>query len=584
MFQQVADFLTCFFFFALLHADFTNCAKFFQHPDDFSPTVDYDFVVAGGGTAGLVVATRLGENPKWKILIIEAGPSNDDVFATHVPGLSPGPEIDWNYTTTRQTHLNGRDMEYSQAKILGGCSSHNGMIYTRGSKDDWDRWADLSGNEDFRWDKILPLMMKGERFTQDIENQPVEGRFDPTVHGLHGKLSVTVSPLNVTNPFNDLLLQVTEDPGMNDEFPFLLDLNGGRPLGIGWRPATMTHNGERSSSATAYLGTTNDNVHVLLNTFVTRVLPAGDNKTDFRVVEFAADPQSPRVQVKARKEVIVAGGVIGSPQILLKSGIGKREELEAVGIKTLVNNPAVGKNFSDHAMVPAEFDTSLPTTDYDIDAAIAEWNKTHMGPASHSGHLNHVVWVRLPKNVSLGAADPTGGEDSPHIELSLVSINARTPEMIATESEGTVLRVSTVNLHPISRGSITLNSSDPFSYPLIDVNLLAQDLDYVILREALRSAQRLFSAPSFESPVKDVISPPANVTSDDELDAYIRSKVTAWIHGVGSLSMSPHGTSHGAVDPDFRVKGTQGLRVVDASIIPSTASEIGIRVFLYRRA
>lgn len=123
-------------------------------------------------------------------------------------------------------------------------------------------------------------------------------------------------------------------------------------------------------------------------------------------------------------------------------------------------------------------------------------------------------------------------------------------------------------------GSITLNSSDPFSYPLIDVNLLAQDLDYVILREALRSAQRLFSAPSFESSVKAVISPPANVTSDDELDAYIRTKVTAWIHGVGSLSMSPHGTSHGAVDPDFRVKGTQGLRVVDASIIVRTSNFI----------
>jgi choline dehydrogenase-like flavoprotein len=125
----------------------------------------------------------------------------------------------------------------------------------------------------------------------------------------------------------------------------------------------MTHSGERSSSATAYLSTTNDNVHVLLNTHVTRVLPVRDSKTDFRIVEFAADSQGPRMQVEATKEVIVAGGVIGSPQILMKSGIGKQEELEAVGIKTLVNNPAVGKNFSDHAKVTALFGTNFPTTE-----------------------------------------------------------------------------------------------------------------------------------------------------------------------------------------------------------------------------
>jgi choline dehydrogenase-like flavoprotein len=121
-------------------------------------------------------------------------------------------------------------------------------------------------------------------------------------------------------------------------------------------------------------------------------------------------------------------------------------------------------------------------------------------------------------------------------------------------------------------GSITLNSSDPFAHPLIDVNLLAQDLDFVILREALRSAQRLFSAPSFQSSIKAVILPPTNATSDDELDIYIQSDVVPWIHGVGSLSMSPHGTNWGAVDPDFRVKGTQGLRVVDSSIIASTSN------------
>ncbi|KAJ3567077.1 hypothetical protein NP233_g6592 [Leucocoprinus birnbaumii] len=557
---------------------------------------DFDFIVVGGGTAGSVVATRLGENPRFKILVIEAGPSNSEVFATRVPGLWPtlaNTRIDWNYTTTPQGGINGNVVGYPRARVLGGCSSHNSMVYTRGSRDDWDGYANVTQNKDLVWENVLPVMLKTERLTKPTP----AGHLDPSIHGKSGKLSVSAPYTNIS--FNDILLTASAE--LNEEFPFLLDMNDGRPIGTGelvnagvecqtkltlrccfagWIQSTIDH-GERMSAATAYLEKAGDNVHVLLNTQVTRLLTVGHSGLDFRGVELATSANSPRTRLVANKEVILSGGTINTPHLLLNSGIGSRQDLAKVGIRALVDNPSVGRNLSDHTSTSVAFSARTQSTDFDQQAAMQQWNETRTGPLSQSLVTNQITWVRLPSNAepfSSGTVDPSGGPNSPHIEIIYIALPSDTPAtttsaLQTTAGSGNVtIQILLVDLHPISRGSITLNSSNPFDHPLIDFGIFTEPVDIAIAREGIRSTRRLFAAPGLNNTVFGSVSPAANVTSDEDLEAFVRSASAPFGHALGTAAMSPRGASWGVVDPDFTVKGTSGLRIVDASVIPRTPS------------
>ncbi|KAF5349692.1 hypothetical protein D9756_008774 [Leucocoprinus leucothites] len=366
--------------------------------------------------------------------------------------------------------------------------------------------------------------MKSERLVMDSENQSEDGHLDPSIHA--------------------------------------------------WAQYTSDNNATRSSSATAYVEPSKDNLHVLLNTYVTRVLPA-EGTADFRGVEFAADAQSERKQLRANKEVIIAGGVIGTPQILLNSGIGPREELDAVGVRTIVNNPSVGKNFTDQVYTNMMFNTTIQDTDFDLETALAEWNANRTGPLIMPSNLkNQIVWVRFTDN-EIPFVDPTPGENSPHVEFYFSQISSHPgftngevpPEAIPTVANLTTIQLALINLHPTSRGTITLNNSDPFAYPNVDPGLLSGDTDFAVLREGIKSVQRLFSAPVFAESVFGSVYPPGSLTTDEELDAFVRAEAAPYLHGGSSASMSPRGASWGVVDPDFRVKQTTGLRIVDASVL-----------------
>ncbi|KAF9445057.1 GMC oxidoreductase [Macrolepiota fuliginosa MF-IS2] len=534
-------------------------------------TESFHLDTRGGGNAGSVVAARLSENQDFKILVVEAGPSNEEIPVSQIPGLSHdigvyGTRVDWNYTMTPQTHVNGRADTYPRAMMLGGCTSHNEMMYTRGSRDDYDRWASVTGDDNLAWDNIFHYILKvGPPLSLSEVNH-----YDPAVHGVNGTLE-TSAPYYL-HPFNDVLFEAIKE--QSDEFPYLVDMNGGRPIGMGWDHDTIS-GGYRSSSATAYLAPSGDNVHILLNTRVTRILPTtNSNGTDIRKIEFTTSPDGPRSTLTAKKELILSGGVTNTPQILLNSGIGPSDELEALNISTLINNPSVGKNFSDQPAVPLGFTTNLPTDDFNVTEALAQWHDSHTGRLATSPHLSPLGWVRFPDSANPfqdGSPDPTGGPDTPHVEIFFRNITA-----LPSSTDGNASIIAyVVNINPVSRGSITLASSSPFDAPLIDPNFLAEPIDTAIILEGIRSALRLFSAQAFSGVVFGTNSPAPNANgtlTDEVIVDFIQHNATPFIHGVASCSMGPHGADWGVVDPEFKVRGVTGLRIVDASVIPVVPS------------
>ncbi|KAJ7624521.1 aryl-alcohol-oxidase from pleurotus Eryingii [Roridomyces roridus] len=551
------------------------------------PGLNYDFVIIGGGAAGNVVANRLTENPNFQVLVIEAGPSNEGILEEQVPALAlnlyaeDSPYL-WPYMTTPQVGANNASQRFLRGRILGGGTGVNEMFYSRGSSDDFDRYANVSGDQGWSWDAMLPYFLKNEKWVAPADHHNETGQFDPKFHNFTGMNSVSLAGYQW--PMFSRVIQTTQE--MPDEFPFNLDYNSGNTIGVGWVQYTIG-NGTRSSSASSCLGPqfmNRTNLHVLVNTQVSRVLPAtsGKGKTPhFNRVEFSQDLKSALFVATASKEVILSAGAIGTPHILMNSGIGDKKTLTKLGIKSLIDLPSVGQNFTEQPLVPNSwFANSTDTyenfnneTQLDIDLAM--WNQSRTGPlVSPIGQ--HLAFLRFPKeNSSIFETreDPSAGPNTGHYELEIANgIGLLTP---IPAGGGHFISVQTVCAAPASRGSVTLNTThpSPFNSPLIDPALLMDSYDLFALKVAIQQAVKFLSADAWQGYVLEPLDDLAQaLTSDEALEAYIRQTVVANEHPVGTAAMSPKNADWGVVDPDLLMKKATGLRIIDASIMPYVPS------------
>ncbi|TFK26032.1 pyranose dehydrogenase [Coprinopsis marcescibilis] len=534
--------------------------QFADLPNSLAP---YDFIIAGGGTAGCVLASRLSENSKFNVLLIEAGPDTKDAIELLVPNY-PGPKDNlknfvWPYISTPQPGLNNRTTPVTRGHGLGGSSAINGMVYTRGSADDYDNWARVTGDKGWSWDALQPYIKRHERWLPPAGGRSVDGQYDPTVHGYNGNVGVSL-PWSGSTEHDRRAIKNAE---YQKEFPFRLDVNGGTPIGVTWKQSTIA-NGERSSAAAAYIGKDvreRPNLTVVLGTYITRVLPVKDSKRrlDLRTVEIAprTGGATDTRTITATKELILTAGVIGSPQILMNSGIGNRDELTALGITSILHLPDVGEGLTDHVAAGAAWTAKVPPMPT-IDPAVSweMWQKNRTGP--HTEMFSHqILWARVPSDSPIlkKYKDPSTGPKSPHIEMPL--------------SDGTGPPMANICLlTPHSRGSVKLASSNPFDHPKIDLNLFGHPFDMEAMKEGVKILKRFYSGPAWEGYITGFVGPDPDTLTDAEFEKRIKDTAITFFHPVGTASMSSKGSKRGVVDGELRVKGASGLRIIDSSVFP----------------
>jgi choline dehydrogenase len=505
----------------------------------------YDFIVTGAGSAGCAVAGRLSEDGKFRVLLLEAG-GRDTYPWIHVPlgyhKTFVNPRVNWMFESEPEAELNGRTLYQPRGKVLGGTSSINGMVYMRGNHADYDEWRQR-GCEGWDYDSVLPYFKKAE----DQERGPDE------FHGTGGPLKV--SDHRWTSP----LAKALHDAAVEAGIPANPDFNGAKQEGVGYYQTTIG-NSRRWSSAKAYLKPARGRANLTVETkaHATRVLIEGGKAVG---VEYHT-PGGLRV-AKARREVVVSGGVYGSPQLLMLSGLGPAEHLQHHGIKVVRDMPGVGSHLHDHFNTYVSFKCAQPVTMNDLAlsfprrvAAAAQYAFSGSGPLATMG-----LFVG-----ALVRSDPR--LERPDLQINMFSwstLNRLRTGVVPHPFSA--FSLSPVHLRPEGRGTVRLKSPDPLAAPEIRFNFLKSRYDYQALIEGTRICRKIAQQPALKPFVVEEVAPGPQVASEEELIADIRNRGVSNLHPVGTCRMGREVDA--VVDPQLRVHGIAGLRVADASIMPS---------------
>lgn len=504
-----------------------------------------DYVIVGAGSGGAVLINRLSEDPNATVEVIEAGGWDTSPWI-HMPmgyfRLMQTLKLDWGYYTVPQKHVNNRTMFVPRAKSVGGCTTVNGMIYTRGHRTDYDHWAQL-GNKGWDYDSILPYMKRAENWG---------GGGDEEVHGFDGPLKTTRNPIEAEPcvAYRDACIQAG--------IPYNEDLNGGDQYGVGPCDGTV-RDGIRSSVSRCYITPIKHRKNLTVHTkaMASKIIVKNGRAVG---VEFIQGRQ--KKTVWADKEVLLCGGTFNSPHLLQLSGIGDPEHLRSIDVDVVHDLPGVGQNLQDHLASSVKQGLSKPvsllgqTKPYAAALALLQYYTSGSGPvAGHGVEVMSFIKTR---------PDLIAPDVQTHFNNIMYKDHGR--EIINVEGCMPYFNIS----RPQSRGTVMARSNDPFKLPELDPNFLSVPDDLRVLRDALKVTREILAQPAFDAIRGDEYLPGKGVVSDADLDEYIKDDCNSVYHPVGTCKMGSD--TMAVVDDELRVRGVEGLRVVDASVMPTLTS------------
>ena len=511
------------------------------------PELSADYVIVGAGSAGCVLANRLSKDPSIKVVLMEAGGRDWNPWI-HIPvgyfKTMHNPSVDWCYRTEPDPGLNGRRLDWPRGKVLGGSSSLNGLLYVRGQPQDYDRWQQM-GNAGWGWDHVLPLFKRSENQERGADE----------FHGDQGPLSV--SNMRLQRPICDAWVAAAQEAG----YPFNSDYNGAAQEGVGYFQLTA-RNGRRCSAAVAFLNPIRNrpNLTILTRAQASRILFDGTRATGVAYRDGAGTEQI----VRAGVEVIVSSGAIGSPQLLMVSGIGEAAQLKEHGIDVLRDLPAVGKNMQDHLQARLVFKCNEPTLNDEVRSLT---NKARIA-------LKYAMFRSGPMAMAASLATGfmrTGDHvETPDIQFHVQPWSADSPG--AGVHPFSAFTMSVCQLRPESRGEIRLASADPSMHPTIHPNYLSTEADCRTIVEGINIARRIARCEPLSHKISEEFRPDDTLDMDDyegTLD-WARNNSTTIYHPTGTCKMGLG--SDAVVDSRLRVHGIAGLRVADCSIMPEIVS------------
>jgi choline dehydrogenase len=496
----------------------------------------WDYVVVGAGTAGCVLAARLSEDPTVRVLLLEAG-DRDTAREVAVPAAFSKlfrTRHDWAYDTEPEAQCDGRSLFWPRGKMLGGCSSLNAMIYIRGALADYDGWRD-AGCTGWGFDDVLPYFRRSEDNSRGAD----------AFHGVGGPLSVT--DLRDPSPLSADYLDACERAGLQRN----PDFNGATQEGVGTYQVTQRR-GQRESTATAFLRPALRRPNLEVRTFAqaTRVVVEHGRAVG---VEARLGPR--REVFRAEREVLLCGGAVNTPQLLLLSGIGPADELRALGIQVVVDAPNVGRGLQDHLAISAVFHANAPVSYFGADrrpAVVARYLLARKGPFS--------------SNIAEAGGFVRTRSDLPGPDLQLLFGPAMFVEHGQVDAPGHGFSLGPYLLTPQSRGRISLRSADPLAPPVIQPNYLSEPADLDVLVEGMRLTLEIASRSPLRQHSGGRFLPAGQAQDDKALRAHVRARCETIYHPTSTAAM---GADDSAVcDPELRVRGVEGLRVVDASVLP----------------